>query len=158
MKYSARPDLARPLAELLRGVVRAAEISADCVVPVPLHANRLVHRGYNQAALLAAPVAAELGARLDVSALSRVRDTRQQAQLPRWERAHNVHGAFVARSRNVRGRCVVVVDDVVTTGATLSACVDALLAAGAASVVTVAVAKADMDGSTDGADSAASGS
>jgi len=156
LKFGARADLARPMGELLRAALRDASLRADVVVPVPLHPHRLVARGYNQAALLADVVAADLGLPLDVRALARVRDTRRQAQLPRAERGQNVAGAFRARRRRVVSKRVVVVDDVVTTGATLRACVDALLAAGAASVATVAVAMADAEWAMDEADSVAS--
>ncbi len=143
-KYSGRPDLARPLGRLARGAARAAGLRADLVVPVPLHARRLAERGYNQAALLAAHVAAELGADVAARGLARLRDTPQQARLGRDERLENVAGAFRVRAPDrVRGRAVVLVDDVATTGATLSACRAALLLAGAASVTCLVVARAD---------------
>ena len=142
-KYSDRPDLARPLGQLLRRAARDAGLRAELVVPVPLHPRRLADRGYNQAALLAAHVAAELGAPLAARGLARLRDTAQQAHLARGDRLANTEGAFRARSpTRVRGRVVVLVDDVATTGATLAACRAALLLAGAASVTCLVVARA----------------
>jgi ComF family protein len=142
-KYDDRPELARPLGDLLRGAARGAGLRADLVVPVPLHPRRLAERGYNQAALLAAHVAAELGAPVAARALVRLRDTAQQARLARDDRLANMAGAFRVRDPGrVRGRAVVVVDDVATTGSTLSACCAALLLAGAASVTCVVVARA----------------
>jgi ComF family protein len=143
-KYEDRPDLAGPLGELMRRAVREAGLGADVVVPVPLHPRRLVERGYNQAALLGRAVAAELGVPLGARVLGRRRSTGQQARLGREERLVNVAGAFTVRDvRAVRGKRVVLVDDVATTGATLGACREVLLAAGAAEVVAVVLARAE---------------
>ncbi|WP_437568802.1 ComF family protein [Sorangium sp. So ce542] len=140
-KYGDRPDLARPLGRLLLGAARDAEVSADLVVPVPLHPRRLAERGYNQAALLAAHVADGLPVSMAPRALCRVRPTAQQAQLPRGLRLQNVAGAFRVRApERVHGRRVALVDDVATTGATLAACREALLGAGAASVTYLVLA------------------
>ena len=141
LKYGSRPDLARPLGELLRHAARDASLRADIVTPVPLHPRRLAERGYNQAALLARPLARELGARFEPRALRRSRDTPQQARLERAARLANVAGAFEARRpAELRGRRVALIDDVITTGATLEACRAELAAAGAESVVAVVVA------------------
>ncbi|AUX36568.1 MULTISPECIES: ComF family protein [Sorangium] len=146
-KYGDRPDLARPLGGLLLGAARDAEVSADLVVPVPLHPRRLAERGYNQAALLAAHVADGLPASMAPRALCRVRPTAQQAQLPRDLRLQNVVGAFRVRApERVHGRRVALVDDVATTGATLAACRDALLGAGAASVTYLVLATTESGG------------
>jgi ComF family protein len=144
-KYAGRGDLAGPLGELARRAVRAAGLVADLVVPVPLHPARLAERGYNQAALLAAAVARELGAPLASRGLGRTRNTAHQARLDRASRLTNVDGAFQVRAAaRVKGRRVVLVDDVATTGATLSACRDALLAAGALSVTALVVARTEV--------------
>jgi ComF family protein len=142
-KYEERPDLGGPLGELMRQAVRDAGIAGDVVVPVPLHPRRLVERGYNQAALLARAVARELGVPLGARVLERRRSTGQQARLGREERLVNVAGAFAVRdARAVRGKRVVLVDDVATTGATLGACREVLMEAGAVEVVTVVLAEA----------------
>lgn len=142
-KYEERPDLGAPLGDLVRRVLRESCASAEVVVPVPLHAKRLAERGYNQAALLARAAARELDAVFLPRALVRVRDTPQQARLGRTERLANVEDAFVVRDISaVRGRDVLLVDDVATTGATLSSCRDALRSAGARSVTTVCLARA----------------
>jgi ComF family protein len=147
LKYEERPDLAVPLGHLARRAAREAGVSGDVVVPVPLHPRRLAERGYNQAALLAAQVAIELDAPVAARALARVRHTPQQALLDRRGRLQNVAQAFVARAPEaVRGRRVVLVDDVATTGATLDACWSALLGAGAAAVTTLVVARAEGAG------------
>ncbi len=146
LKYDKRPDLARPLGHLVRAALRDAGVRADVVVPVPLHPRRLAERGYNQAALLAAHVADELDAPHAARALARVRPTLQQARCDRDARLANVDGAFAARPGAVlSGLRVALVDDVITTGATLSACAGALRAAGAASVVAVVLARADPE-------------
>ena len=137
-KYGGRSDLARPLGSLLLGAAEAAGLSADLVVPVPLHPARLADRGFNQAALLARSVARSCGT--FSPALRRIAVRQRQASLGRAERLENLEGAFVAHPR-VRGRSVIVVDDVWTTGATLGACEAALAAAGAAAVTPIALAR-----------------
>lgn len=116
----------------------------DALIPVPLSSQRLQQRGYNQAALLARPLALGAGVPLWPRALQRVRETRSQVGLNRTERRKNVDGAFRAAPQ-VRGRVVVVVDDVATSGATLDACARALLAAGARRVYGFTVARAPLD-------------
>ena len=145
MKYEDRPDLARPLGDLLwRALQPHAEgLRGVVVVPVPLHVTRLVERGFNQSALLAGPLAARLGAPFRPGTLARTRATGQQAALDRAGRITNVAGAFsVRRAGSVRGREVLLVDDVTTTGATLDACEQALADAGAARVQRIALASA----------------
>jgi ComF family protein len=143
MKYGRRPDLSRPLGDMLWRALapRAASLGAVVVVPVPLHPVRLAERGYNQSALIARRIARRLGVPLRPLALARVRDTPQQAILERDERLTNVVGAFQARkARQVAGRAVLLVDDVCTTGATLRAAGHALFEAGARSVTSAVVA------------------
>ena len=138
LKYAGRPDLAPRLGRVLaEWLVRAAP-AVDVVVPVPIHPSRLATRGFDQASLLAAPVARALSVPRDVGALVRLRDTSAQVGLGREPRKANVEGAFEAR--RVARRRVLLVDDVVTTGATSAACPAALLAAGAAEVLVAAVA------------------
>jgi ComF family protein len=148
LKYGRRPDLARPLGDLLWRAVgaRADDLRGSIVVPVPLHPTRLAERGYNQSALLASRLARHLGAPCAMRALARTRDTARQTTLDRATRASNVVGAFVARAgETVRGRSVLLVDDVRTTGATLDACIEALATAGAARVAWAVVAQAEGD-------------
>jgi ComF family protein len=123
--------LARQLGRLL-----APLPSADLVVPVPLHPRRLRFRGFNQAAELVRGA----GGRPALSHLARVRDTPPQTDKPPPARLGNVAGAFSAR--NVFGAHVLLVDDVMTTGATADACARALRQAGAAAVMVLALARA----------------
>lgn len=115
---------------------------ARVVVPVPLSKRRLQHRGFNQASLLAEALGRCAGLPVDPSRLKRVNDTRSQVGLDPHERWHNVRKAFQAEARSFEGADVLVVDDLFTTGATLSACATAIRAAGAQSVVGLTVARA----------------
>jgi ComF family protein len=112
-------------------------------VSVPLARRRRIERGYDQAALLADALARAAGRPRARRALARVRETPPQVGRSRAERARNVAGAFAASARDVAGRDVVLVDDVVTTGATADAAAQALRRAGARSVVVVALARAE---------------
>lgn len=116
---------------------RAVSWQADVIVPVPLHPRRKRRRGYNQAELLAQEMARQLD--LPVSnALRRTRFTRPQVRLERGQRAANLEGAFQA-VQPLPGRRVLLVDDVVTTGATAQQCARALLASGADAVYLLAL-------------------
>lgn len=138
MKYEDRPDLARPLgAALVRIAARLPTV--DAVVPVPLHPKRLAQRGFNQSALLAAPLARMLGVPHVPRVMVRVRDTPRQAELDRGARLQAPLGAFSADPDRVCGRRWLLVDDVRTTGATLAACARALKTGGAASVMPVSL-------------------
>ncbi len=142
-KYQGRADLARPLSHLLlRAAPRLRPLGVDAVVPIPLHRARLVERGFNQAALLARPLARRLGASFEPRALMREVATEVQASLDRTARQDNVRGAFAARGGALAGRCVLLVDDVTTTGATLAAATHAVQRAGAARVHAVVLARA----------------
>lgn len=138
-KYAGRGDLGPRLGAMLAAcaLVRADEI--DLVVPVPLHPKRLADRGFNQAALLARPVARALRMPFASRALVRVRETQRQASLARDERLENVERAFAAKPLVSRRR-VLLVDDVTTTGATLDACRRALDAGGARFVLPLVLA------------------
>jgi ComF family protein len=145
-KYGARPDLSGPLARLMLRpeLVAACADPLTLFVPVPLHRARLAERGYDQSALLARVLAAGTARRTRVRALRRVRWTEQQARLDGRARASNVANAFfVPPDLDLSGRPVVLVDDVVTTGATASACLTALSAAGARTVAVACIALAD---------------
>ncbi|MFL5646707.1 MAG: ComF family protein [Chloroflexota bacterium] len=143
LKYAGERRLAVPLGAAVARRWARVGVGADLVVPVPVHADRERSRGYDQAALIASVAAEDLGLSM-VRALERRRATVAQFELGRGERASNVAGAFEvagAGQGSVAGRWVLLVDDVVTTGATLAACGDALVRAGAAAVSAIAVAR-----------------
>lgn len=138
-KYAGRTDLAEPLAAELARVLPVAP-RFDFVTSVPLHPARERERGYNQSALLAAALARRAGIPHLPGVLRRVRATAAQARLGPAARRANLRGAFMApEPASLAGRRVVLVDDVVTTGATLDAALGTLAAAGAeAQAVSVA--------------------
>lgn len=143
LKYAGERRLAEPLGAAVATRWAGVGGDADLLVPVPVHAARRRERGYDQAELLASAAARRLGVPAN-PAIERVRATTAQYRLDRRHRAVNVGGAFAVRrdrSAVVVGRHVLLVDDVVTTGATLSACAEALLAAGAVSVSAITVAR-----------------
>src|SRR5262249_37441191 len=140
-KYSGMRPLAPVLARLLDRAVPARDY--DAIVPVPLHWRRRWHRGFNQAEALAH----ELGRRRGIPvlrALSRRRATVNQAGLTSAARRRNIAGAFLVRDKaRIEGKKILLIDDVMTTGATASACARALMQAGAESVSLATVARAD---------------
>ncbi|TAK72590.1 MAG: ComF family protein [Dehalococcoidia bacterium] len=142
LKYEGMTSLAEPMAELMAACADVAE--ADVVVPVPLHPARERSRGYNQASELARHLAAVARLPYEARASCRLRDTAALARtMHRDERRAIVAGAFAADRGRIDGRRLLLVDDVVTTGATLDACAGALRAAGASAVRCVTWARAD---------------
>ena len=140
LKYNDRPDVARSLARLLEAPAHTVTAGiAPVVVPVPLHVNRLEARGYDQAELLATHLARECGWPL-LKAIMRTRDTPTQVGLGRAGRRANVVQAFSATSR-LDGKSVLLVDDVMTTGATLTEVARTCRAVGAIAVVAVCAAR-----------------
>ncbi len=141
LKYNNNRSLAEPLGRHMAAAWRRRDLSADCLIPVPLHPRRQAERGYNQSALLARVLAREIESALDERVLARQRATQHQVGLGRAQRQLNVAGAFTCRG-NLAGQRIVIIDDVCTTGATLEACAEALRASGAASVWAFTLARA----------------
>ncbi len=137
LKYGDRLDLAPMMGRWMRHAGRELLAEADALVPVPLHWRRQWARRFNQSAMLAAAISAESGVQVAAHALKRVKATAQQVGLSRTERAGNVQGAFKVADEGraaVSGRRLILVDDVLTSGATVEGCARALLRAGAANV------------------------
>jgi ComF family protein len=134
MKNRRNAALGDALAPHLAGYTRKLGWRVDLVVPVPLSKQRMNERGYNQAGLVAKPLAAMQGWRYSPQVLVRRRETRSQVGLTPLERKENIAGAFRAEAALAAGKDILLVDDVVTTGATLAACSEALLTAGARNI------------------------
>ena len=141
-KYEDQPGLAVPLGEALAEAARVLPLAEDTrLVPVPLHASRFRARKYDQAALLAAAVGRHLGLEVAWDGLRRIKATRRQVGLSDAQRDANVACAFEATGP-LTGEHLVLVDDVVTTGATTRAAAGALRAAGASEVWVLVLARA----------------
>jgi ComF family protein len=142
LKYSDRGELAPPIARWMARAGADLLADADLLAPVPLHPLRLWRRRFNQAALLAREISRQTGKPCDLGALLRVKATQSQVGLSRAQRAENVQGAFrVAEGAAVRARKIVLVDDVLTSGATVNAASRALLRAGATRVDVLVFAR-----------------
>ncbi|RMG87677.1 MAG: ComF family protein [Chloroflexi bacterium] len=142
LKYYGAIDLAAPLAQRLIVCLEATEWTYDTIIPVPLYITRLRERGYNQSQIIGLKLAEALNMPLIPTALERQRQTTSQVGLSREERAKNVDGAFRAASNIVTGKRILLIDDVLTTGATLLACTAALFDAGATAVYGITVTAA----------------
>lgn len=142
LKFAGRRHLGRALGEVLVDAVRTAPAShvIDVVVPVPLHRRRFLERGYNQAVEIARAVAAALRIDYYIAGIRRQRTTAAQTLLTASERQTNLRHAFSVK-RNLKGLNVAIVDDVITTGATVNALARELKLAGARSVQAWAIAR-----------------
>ncbi len=145
-KFQQQPGWDRQLAWLMRSAAWAEDTlhAADRVLPIPLSPQRLAERGYNQSWLLARQLAAD---KADARLLLRIRHTPPQRNLPRTERLSNLQGAFALeplRAHEVRGRHLLLVDDVMTSGASLRAASQVLLQAGAAQVSALVLARTGL--------------
>jgi ComF family protein len=151
LKYGDRLDLAPMMGRWLSQAGRELLQEADALVPVPLHWRRRWTRRFNQSAMLAAAVSAASGVPIAAGALKRVKFTTQQVGLSRAARASNVQGAFRVPPEGkaqVAGRRLVLVDDVLTSGATVEGCAKALLRAGAKTVDALVFARVAEPGRT----------
>jgi competence protein ComFC len=140
LKYRNKRSLAKRLGKIMAEAVAMPSLP-EAIIPVPLHPARKRERGYNQSELLAREVGSHLGLPVMNRALKRIKNTPSQTGLRREKRLENVKGAFRVRETDaVKGRTVLLVDDVTTTGATLEACGEALALAGATKISAVVAA------------------
>lgn len=142
-KFEDRHEALPLFTSLMLTAGRDLLADADVIVPVPLHRLRLLHRRFNQSALLAKGLARRTGKPVETNLLLRVMRTRPQVGLRQGERRENVHRAFaidLRKASRIAGQRVLLVDDVITTGATADACARALLRAGSAAVDVLAIA------------------
>jgi ComF family protein len=141
LKYKKDISLGLVFSYYLIGLLDAQLWDIHAVVPVPLSIARQRERGYNQSALLAKPLALAKGLSYQPSALNRIKETKSQVNLSLEERMVNVEGAFRANEKLVRGKNILLIDDVTTSGATIDACSKALLQAGATCVYGLTLAR-----------------
>lgn len=142
LKYKHDIALAEALAVHLIEVYNRMQWTVDLITAVPLGSKRLLERGYNQAGMLARPLALYNRKTFAPDAIRRIRETDSQVRLGPSERRANVQNAFEANTSLVSGKMVLVIDDVTTTGATIESCAQALRGAGAAGVYGLTLARA----------------
>ncbi len=142
LKYHGVKRLSKPLSNLLS---RIKLPQVDTVIPIPLHQKRLRQREYNQSALIAYHVAKRLERPLVTDCLIKIKDTPPQVGLSSKNRRLNIKNAFEVRSNNIKGGKILLIDDVVTTGATIRECSGVLKKAGVRSVYVIALAHRIMD-------------
>jgi ComF family protein len=140
LKYYRDFSMGDALALQMADFVRGLNWQADMLIPIPLGRQRMKERGYNQSAMIAEPLAMTLGIEFAPKTLLRLKETRSQVGLSKQQRQLNVLGAFQATG--VNGKTIIVLDDVSTTGSTLSSSAEALLSAGAKDVYALTVARA----------------
>ncbi|MBI2416431.1 MAG: ComF family protein [Ignavibacteriales bacterium] len=141
-KFLLAEDMGRHSANYFRHVPEL--VHCDIIIPVPLHKSKRFERGYNQSAHIAKGIARELKTPVYKNAVKRIKATKTQTKLNLTERRENMLDAFKMRNPNlVKGKSIMLVDDVITTGATITECAKVLKQAGAAAVFAVSVALAD---------------
>ena len=146
LKYKSDLGLGEQFAEFLIPLLIERRWDFDCVLPVPLSRQKQKERAYNQSALLSRPIARYFNAVHAINWLVRTRDTGSQIQKNKIERNLSIEGAFWANPAKLKGRSVLLVDDIITTGATVNHCSDALLKAGAEKVYAISIAKTFRQG------------
>jgi len=142
LKYYRNIGLGEIFSKPLTEILDISGWVIDLITPVPLGAARKMERGYNQASLLAKPVALRLNYPYLPKSIFRTRETKSQVDLTLKQRKLNVAGAFKANQRFVLGKNILVIDDVTTSGSTLDSCADALFQAGAEKVYGLTLARA----------------
>ena len=142
IKYRRNMSLADSIAIQMVEFVRSLHWALDMITPVPLARKRLQERGYNQVALVARPLAYELGLPYAPNVLQKIRETRSQVGLTISQRRENVSQAYQADPSAVKRKSILIMDDVATTGSTLAASAEALISAGAKEVYAITIARA----------------
>lgn len=142
MKYRRNLGMGDALARQMADFVRSLHWNVDMLIPIPLSKKRLKQRGYNQVALVARPLAYELGLPYLPQGLQKIRETRSQVGLNASQRRENVSQAYQAKAEIVKRKSILLMDDVATTGSTIQAGAEALLSAGAREVYALTIARA----------------
>lgn len=147
LKYRNQPELGIVLGRLLGNKLNDQCFGTDMIIPVPLHRRKLRKRKYNQANQIAIGLSEKTGIRLDETILSRTTNTKSQTNRAISARFENVEQIFSVKNKErIKGQTILVVDDVITTGATIVACAEQLLNHGAGQVFVAAIGKADTLG------------
>jgi competence protein ComFC len=149
LKYQRDIGIGDSLSKHLIELYNDLNWEVDLVAPVPLGKQRLQERGYNQSSLLGRPFAYAIQKPYRPTILQKARETQSQVSLSRNERRQNVEGAFKAREAQVRGKVVLIIDDVTTTSSTINACAQALCNAGASAVFGLTLARAVQQADAD---------
>ena len=144
LKYYGDIGLSEMLARPMIDLYKDTKWSVDMIVPVPVGKTRAEERGYNQAALLAIPLSLKLGITYSSKVLFKTRDVKSQVGLSLEQRFKNVAGAFTASTDVVQNKSILLVDDVITSGATLNTCTKALIDAGALRVYGITLARSGL--------------
>jgi len=142
MKYQRNIGLGEMLAMQMVDFFHSLQWQVQAVLPVPLGKRRLKERGYNQVGLVARPLAYNIGIEYIPQVLQKTRETRSQVGLSASQRHENVKNAYEADPAAVKRKSVLLMDDVATTGSTISECTDSLLSAGAKEVYVLTIARA----------------
>ena len=144
LKYDNKKYLSETLSNFIASEVVKMDTNFDFVIPVPLYIDRFIKRGYNQSELLCETLKTKLNLNVDTEILIKSRDTRSQANLSRQERIDNLLNSFKVVDKNkIKGKTILLVDDVFTTGSTINECTKTLLNAGAKEVYSITLAHAD---------------
>lgn len=142
-KFRNNKFLGKPFAEYMADCYKSNNYDCDLIVPVPVHITRLKERGYNQSEILAEHISKILNLPLDTTSLQKIKKTENQVDLDFKERKANLSGAFKVMDKSkIKGKKILLVDDVFTTGSTLDACCDVLFKAGAKAVFGLTLAHA----------------
>lgn len=142
MKYRGNIGLGESIAIQMTEFVRSLRWPVEILIPVPLGKKRLQERGYNQVGLVARPLAYQMGWVYEPDSLWKTRETRSQVGLNVSQRRENVRNAYQADPKTVKRKSILIMDDVATTGSTISGCTEALLSAGVHEVFVLTIARA----------------
>lgn len=149
LKYKGDIGIGEALSKHLIDLYNDLKWEVDLVIAVPLSKSRVKERGYNQAGILARPLAYAIQKPYRPNSVVRCKETRSQVGLSAAQRHENVKDAFQANQQQVKGKSIVLIDDVTTTGSTISACAQALIQAGASAVFGLTLARAVLQADAD---------
>lgn len=139
-KYGKKPEAVKLMAGLLGELLLKNLLKYDMVIPVPMHRHAMADRGYNQSGIAANEISKVLDIPCRDSALKKIRRTKKQAELSKSARSENLKDAFYAVPELVKGKSILIIDDIITTGSTLNECKTTLLAAGALNAEAAVIA------------------